>query len=326
MAMRIDPIRLIRWATGTSLPDELSISDKDPDPGVMGPGSVTWRLHHEQWLILGGARAFLMQAAHPKVAQGALDFSAYAEDPFGRVYRTVGAMSVLLAGTTHEVNAMARHINRLHQTVQGTFAETVGKYHAGEPYSGMDSDGLLWVHAVFVDSMLTAYQSFVGPLSQADCERYWQESCRYARRLGLTDAVLPPTYAALQAYMREAITSGEVTVGNGARTIAQTILYPPLTGRRRHWWAVVRLITSGQLPPEIRRGYGLRWTWAHRLSFRAVRGTLRLLRRMFPDSLGESILMDFAERRVRGEFAAKPAELSNEEKLQNPLSARRTGD
>ncbi|HEU5198056.1 MAG TPA: oxygenase MpaB family protein, partial [Ktedonobacterales bacterium] len=107
MALRIDPIRLIRWVSGATLPDDMPISDRDPDPGVMGPGSVTWRLHSEQWLILGGARAFLMQAAHPKVAQGALDFSAYAEDPFGRVFRTVMAMSVFLAGTTHEVNAMA---------------------------------------------------------------------------------------------------------------------------------------------------------------------------------------------------------------------------
>ena len=175
MALSIDPIRLIRWISGAHLPDEIPISERDPDPGVMGPESVTWRLHNEQWLILGGARAFLMQAAHPKVAQGALDFSAYAEDPFGRVYRTVQAMTVLLTGTTHEVNTMARHINHLHQTVQGTLTESLGKHHAGDPYTGMDPDGLLWVHVVFVSSMLSAYRSFGGPLSEADCEGYYLE-------------------------------------------------------------------------------------------------------------------------------------------------------
>lgn len=302
MALRIDPIRLIRWISGAHLPDELPISERDPDPGVMGPESVTWRLHNEQWLILGGARAFLMQAAHPKVAQGALDFSAYAEDPFGRVFRTVQAMTVLLTGTTHEVNTMARHINRLHQTVQGTLTESLGKHHAGDPYTGMDPDGLLWVHVVFVSSMLSAYRCFVGPVSEADCEAYWQESLRYARRLGLTDAMLPPSCAAMEAYEREAIASGEVAVGDGARTIAQTVLYPPLPWYRRPWWAVVRLITSGQLPPEIRSGYGLRWTWAHKLGFRAAAGTLRLLRRAFPRSLGRSVLVEFAQRRARGEL------------------------
>lgn len=307
--MQIDSIRLIRWLSGASLPDDLSISDTDPDPGIMGPDSITWRIHHEQWLILGGARAFLMQAAHPKVAQGALDHSAYAEDPFGRVYRTVMAMSVFLTGTTHEVNTMARHINRLHATVTGTIRQaSAGRHPVGEPYTGMDPDGLLWVQVVFVDSMLTAYQTFVGPLSEAEREQYWQESLRYARRLGLTDSTLPASYAAMQAYLREAIASGDVAVSDGARTVAQTVLYPPLPWYRQRLWGLVRLVTSGQLPPEIRRGYGLRWTWAHQLAFRLTAGTLRLLRWLFPGSLGRAILVNFAQRRARGELARMQAE------------------
>lgn len=302
--MHIDPILLIRWVSGATLPNDSPISDTDPDPGIMGPGSLTWRLHHEQWLILGGARAFLMQAAHPKVAQGALDHSAYAEDPFGRVYRTVMAMSVFLVGTTREVNVMARSINRLHAAVMGTIQQaSAGKHPVGEPYSGMDPDALLWVQVSFVDSMLSAYQTFVGPLSEAEREQYWQESLRYARRLGLSDAHLPASYAAMQAYLREAIASGEVAVSPGARTVAQTVLYPPLPWHRQRLWGLIRLLTSGQLPPELRQGYGLRWTWAHRLGFRLTAGALRLMRRLFPDALGRSVLVDFAERRVRGELA-----------------------
>jgi uncharacterized protein (DUF2236 family) len=301
--MHIDPILLIRWVTGASLPSDLSISDIDPDPGIMGPDSLTWRMHSEQWMILGGARAFLMQAAHPKVAQGALDHSAYAEDPFGRVYRTVMAMSVFLAGTTHEVNTMARNINRLHATVTGTINQaSAGKHPVGEPYTGMDPDALLWVHVSFVDSMLSAYQNFIGPLSEAEREQYWQESLRYARRLGLTDAILPASYAAMQVYLREAIASGEVAVSPGAHTIAQTVLYPPLPWHRQPLWGVVRLLTNGQLPSQFRSGYGLRWTRAHQMAFKLAAGTLRLLRWLFPGSLGRSVLVEFARRRVRGEL------------------------
>jgi len=306
--MNIDPIRLIRWVSGTTLPGGLSISDTNPDPGIMGPDSLTWRLHNEQCLILGGARAFLMQAAHPKVAQGALDHSAYAEDPFGRVFRTVGAMSVLLVGTTREVNAMARNINRIHLSVKGTLNDAAGAHPAGEAYDAMDPDALLWVHVSFVESMLSAYQTFVGPLTDAEREQYWQESLRYAHRLGLTDAMLPKNYKAVQEYVREAIASGEVAVGPGARTVAQTILYPPLPWYRQRMWGLVRLITGGQMPPEIWRGYGLRWTWAHGLAFRLVAGALRLMRWVFPGSLGHSVLVDFAQRRARGELATPQAE------------------
>ena len=135
--------------------------------------------------------------------------------------------------------------------------------------------------------------------------------------------MLPPSYAAMEAYEREAIASGEIGVGNGARTIAHTVLYPPLPWYRLPWWGVVRLITSGQLPAEIRTGCGLRWTWAHQFGFQVAAGTLRLLRRAFPRSLGHSVLVEFAQRRSRGEL-----ELPTEQPSQPPAeaSASRAGE
>jgi uncharacterized protein (DUF2236 family) len=298
----LDSMRIIHWASGASMPSQLPISDPEPDPGLLGPDSLSWRLHEEQWLITAGARAFLMQAAHPKVAQGALDHSGFAEDPFGRVYRTIQGMAVLIFGTTNEANEMARNINRLHHTVQGILPESIGRYPAGETYSAMEPLALLWVHIVFVDSMLTAYKTFVGPLSEAACEQYWQESCRYARLLGLTDATLPATYAAVQQYMREVLASGEVAIGPAALFIAQKVLYPPMPLLRKPLWAIVRLITVGQLPPDIRQAYGLRWGMRQKIGFLMARGAGHLLRRLFPNALGKSPLVNFARRRARGEL------------------------
>src|SRR5437764_6643327 len=118
MHTSLDSMRIIHWASGASMPSQLPISDPEPDPGLLGPDSLSWRLHEEQWLITAGARAFLMQAAHPKVAQGALDHSGFAEDPFGRVYRTIQGVAVLIFGTTYEANAIARPITTLNDTVQ----------------------------------------------------------------------------------------------------------------------------------------------------------------------------------------------------------------
>lgn len=302
MRTPIDSMRLIHWASGASMPSRIPISDPQPDPGLLGPDSLTWRLHQEQWLIMAGARAFLMQAAHPKVAQGALDHSGFAQDPFGRVYRTVESMAVLLFGTTREASDMARHINRLHHTVVGTLHESIGHYTAGEPYNGMEPAALLWVHIAFVDSILTAYKTFVGPLSQKACEQYWQESCQYARLLGLTDATLPASYAEVQQYIRDALSKGEIAIGPAARFIAQHILYPPVKWARRPLWMLVRVSTVGQLPPDIRQAYGLRWGLVQRLGFLFARGGGHLLRWLFPKALGTSPLVNFARRRVRGEL------------------------
>jgi uncharacterized protein (DUF2236 family) len=302
MQKPLDAMRIIHWASGASMPSQLPISDPEPDPGLFGPDSITWRLHEEQWLITAGARAFLMQAAHPKVAQGALDHSGFAEDPFGRVYRTIQGMAVLIFGTSHEANAMARNINRLHHTVQGTLPESIGRYPAGEPYSAMEPLALLWVHIVFVDSMLTAYKTFVGPLSEAACEQYWQESCSYARLLGLTDATLPATYADVQQYMREVLASGEIAIGSAAHFISQKVLYPPMPWLRKPLWAIVRLITVGQLPADIRQAYGLDWGMRQRIGFRMARAAGHLLRRLFPNALGRSPLVNFARSRACGEL------------------------
>lgn len=307
MRKPLDAMRIINIASGAPFPEAFPISDTTPDPGLLGPDSLTWRLHEEQWLITAGARAFLMQAAHPKVAQGALDHSGFAEDPFGRVFRTIEGMAILLFGTTREASTAARHINRLHLSVKGTLPESIGRYPAGEPYSAMEPLALLWVHIVFVDSMLTAYQTFVGPLSPEECEQYWQESCRYARRLGLTDTMLPATYAAVQQYMHDALASGEIAIGPAAHFIAQKVLSPPLPLLRRPLWKIVGIITIGQLPADIRQAYGLPWTRRHRAGFRLARFVGHLLRRLFPQTLGKAPLVQFARKRTRGELAQAEA-------------------
>src|SRR2546421_10798737 len=114
MHTSLDSMRIIHWASGAPMSSQLPISDPEPDPGLLAPDSISGRLHEEQGLITAGARAFLMQAAHPKVAQGALDHSVFAEDPFGRVYRPIQGMAVLFFAPPHEANTMARNINRLH--------------------------------------------------------------------------------------------------------------------------------------------------------------------------------------------------------------------
>jgi uncharacterized protein (DUF2236 family) len=107
------------------------------------------------------------------------------------------------------------------------------------------------VHIAFVDSILTAYKTMVGPLSAEACDQYWRESWCYARLLGLTDATLPASYAAVQQYIRDALPSGEIAIGPAAHFIAQKILFPPMPLVRKPLWVIVRLIAVGQLPADI---------------------------------------------------------------------------
>src|SRR5260370_19163125 len=94
-----------------------------------------------------------------------------------------------------------------------------------------------------------------------------------------------------------------IAIGHAGYFPTQKVLYPPVPLLRKPLWMIVRLITVGQLPADIRQAYGLRWGARQRVGFRMARGAGHLLRRLFPNALGRSPLVNFARRRARGEFS-----------------------
>ena len=120
--------------------------DRSQDPGF-GPELVTWRVMREPLLILGAGRALLMQAAHPLVAQGAIDHSAFATDPFGRFERTVEWVTVVCFGTTAEAREISQHVLRVHRRIAGVLPEenATPSVRPGRAYSAANP-ALCWVH------------------------------------------------------------------------------------------------------------------------------------------------------------------------------------
>ena len=76
------------------------------DPGLFGPGSVTWRVNGESVLLAGGGRALLLQVAHPSVAAGVEQHSSYDTDPWGRLIRTLDVVTKITFGDS-EASARA---------------------------------------------------------------------------------------------------------------------------------------------------------------------------------------------------------------------------
>src|SRR5438105_12780498 len=145
-----------------------------------GPGSVAWRVNREAALLLGGGRALLMQVAHPKVAAGVAEHSDFQRDPLARLNRTLELSLALSFGSREQVRAAARQINRVHERV------------AGDGYSALDPDLLLWVHATLVDSAILTYRTFVGRLTASETEEYYQE----AKPIGVLLGIPPDRFPA----------------------------------------------------------------------------------------------------------------------------------
>lgn len=166
-----------------------------PDPGLLGPDSVSWRVIGDATAFVGGIRALLVQTAHPEVVAGVEQHSRYRDDPLGRLSRTSVYVTETTYGAMPEVEAAVATVRRAHRPVHGR-SERDLPYSAGQP------EMAAWVHNVLTDSFLVAYQEF-GPrrLTTAEADRFVEEQTRIGALLDASP--LPTTAAELARWIDE---------------------------------------------------------------------------------------------------------------------------
>src|SRR4051794_3356736 len=143
------------------------------DDGLFGPGSVTWQVHLEPVLWVGGLRALLLQSLHPRVMRGTFQNSALF-DPrkaWARFQRTVDFVGTRTFGSTDDVERAARRVRRLHASLRGYDPDTGTTFRIDEPA------GLLWVHCAEIDSYADVARR-AGVIDDEGVERYLAESVR----------------------------------------------------------------------------------------------------------------------------------------------------
>ena len=224
--------------------------------GLYGPGSEAWALNREAMLLLGaGPRALLLQLAHPQVATGVADHSDFRADPWARLRGTLRSYLAIVYGTRTAARAEIRRLNALHRTI------------TGPTYQARDPELSLWVHATLVDSTIVVADAWLEPLSRARRERYYAETLPIGRAFGIPADLLPPDFAAFEAYLDAMLApDGPVQVGGLARELADVVLHPPLgpvvpmlAGIPAVAYAWTLWPAVGLLPPSVRDAYGFRW-------------------------------------------------------------------
>jgi uncharacterized protein (DUF2236 family) len=168
----------------------------DTDTGLFGPHSLTWRVHLEPILFVGGLRALILQALHPWVMIGTYQNSALFDPAkaWMRFVRTAEFVSIRTYGTTSEVRAASARVRGIHAKLRGHDPAT------GRPFRLDDPDYLLWVHCGEIDSYVDVAVR-AGLLDDAEADRYVAESARAAEVVGAAQA--PTSRAELAAYFAE---------------------------------------------------------------------------------------------------------------------------
>ena len=227
--------------------------------GYYGPGSVAWKVGREAVVLLGGSRAVLMQLAHPLIAMGVSAHSDYMSDPFGRAERTFMHGEWMMFGSLAKARQSARAINRLHKGVHGILPIEAGAFSSGTRYDARYPELLLWVHATLVDTLLLCYDLFIGHLSDAEQNEYYQQSKEVVHLLGLQPEKMPRTVVDLRNYVDEMVNSNQLAATPQARQLAQQILFPPAPAIFRPAMHLNYQLTCVLLPKPVRDIYGFEW-------------------------------------------------------------------
>jgi uncharacterized protein (DUF2236 family) len=210
------------------------------DPGLFGPGSVSWRVIGDTSAFVGGIRALLIQAAHPEVVAGVSDHSRYREDPLGRLSRTSAYVTATTYGAMPEVSAAIDVVRGVHRPVRGTS-------HRGRAYSAGTPRFAAWVHNALTDSFLVAYQAYgPEPLTPEEADRFVAEQTKVGVLLDADP--MPDTAGGLHRWIAE---HPDVSRSPGMEEAVAFLSAPPLRTGQRVGYRLLATAAIDTIPDRI---------------------------------------------------------------------------
>ena len=256
-------------------------------PGYFTEESMIRRVHREHVARLSGARALLMQAAHPVAFAGFFMSTGALDRPYERLQRTARVIDTVFFGERTAADRATAAVRRVHSKMRGTLPEAVGKFPAGTPWAADDPALLLWILATLADSGTLVYGRYVGALSRAERDAYWADYRIVGSLFGLAGADMPADSRELEGYIQDMLRSDVLHVSEQARELGvEIVLRPPVPLTHRPLLELANFIIVGLLPTQIRRQYQLGWDPVRAVTLRAgAEYTKRLVMPVLPERL-----------------------------------------
>jgi uncharacterized protein (DUF2236 family) len=239
----------IRTAFGADRFPEEQYHDPPGNPGLFGPASVTWRIHADPSMLIGGVSALMLQTLHPLAMAGVAEHSDYRRRPFERLSRTSSFVTATTYASTPVAEAIIARVRAVHTHIAGIAPD-------GRPYRADDPALLRWIHVAEASSFLAAHRRFhLLPVVPADQDRYCHEVAVVAEMLGATD--VPHSRAQIVAYF-DAVRP-ELAAGRQAREAIEYLRVPPFDPPALQLaYRIILRAATGLLPGWARDMLGLR--------------------------------------------------------------------
>lgn len=243
----------------------------------LGPDSLVWKYFADNRMALLGPRAAVLQNMLPSLGQGVEDHSVWFAETLARLQRSIPPIFNTVYGT--DENNAGITVRDFHKDIKGTLP-------SGERYSALNPDTYYWAHATFIEHLITATDTFIKRLSDAEKEQLFAESITWFERYGVSATGTPTTYAEFQAYWDHALAERLVA----HRTAAYGVGYVTKGWPRPRqipaplWFLVKRpintfsaFLTTGGMPERAREILGLPWDEKRERRYRRFAAACRAL-------------------------------------------------
>lgn len=281
-----------------SLLQEIRIRTANPQAGIFGPQSVSWKINREAAVFLGAGRAALLQLAHPWVATALDQHSTTMSNPIGRFHGTFRVIYTMVFGTLEQAFAASRHMHTLHTRIRGELPGPAAGYRAGTHYEANERNALRWVYATLVESAVLAHDFALPPLTAAERDTYYAESKWMAALFGLAPAELPADWTAFEAYNRQMWESNALGASEMSRSMAHRLLHGAGSWVHPPEW--YRALTAYWMPEKLRQEFALDFGPAQQRSLDHARKWLPGFYRRLPLSVRQVGAFQEAQARLAG--------------------------
>lgn len=224
----------------------------------LGPGSLLWEFLGDRRFLLTLPRAVSLQMLHPAIARGIREHS-----------RTPRHVWMHARHTVPQLIAIAYADRDLSSVIRFGHEHVKGRVDSGARYHALNPEIFFFQHATYVDTLMTMVHTFIRPLRADEREQLYRECCAWYRRYGVSDRVMPVTWAGFEDWFSDACTR-ELALGPDGAYYRDQVLRPD------HW--VVRRVPSGairqMMHPRARELYGVQASGTGALDRYALRRKL----------------------------------------------------
>ncbi|RZI93476.1 MAG: DUF2236 domain-containing protein, partial [Microbacterium sp.] len=180
----------------------MTLAQDSPDVGSetnglpLGPDSLVWKYFADNRMAFLGPRAAVLQNMLPSLGQGVEDHSVWFAETLARLQRSIPPIFNTVYG--EDGQAAGHEVRDFHQHIKGTLPD-------GGRYSALNPDTYYWAHATFIEHTITATDTFIKRLTDAEKEQLFRESITWFARYGVSATGTPQTWPEFQAYWQHAL-------------------------------------------------------------------------------------------------------------------------